>query len=243
MATIHFIQQGKGGVGKSYVASLFYQALRHFGKDVHAYDVDPVNATLAGYSEFNVTRAEIMDGDKINPLLFDKVMNSIAALPDNAHAIIDNGASSFVALNDYMKDSNLFHELRYAGHTVYFHTIMSGGQALLTNARYLKSLAETFPDAPLVVWLNPYFGAVEVDGRPFKNFKVYEDLASHIVALIYLPDVNKDLTGKAIDDLCVKRISFEAGINSTTSTFMVRSRLKKYWSKVLELIHETGIIK
>ena len=34
MATIHFILQGKGGVGKSMVASFLYQSLRHFGKDV-----------------------------------------------------------------------------------------------------------------------------------------------------------------------------------------------------------------
>ena len=34
MATVHFIQQGKGGVGKSVIASFLYQVLRHRGKDV-----------------------------------------------------------------------------------------------------------------------------------------------------------------------------------------------------------------
>ena len=52
MATVHFIQQGKGGVGKSVIASFLYQVLHHQGKEVAAFDTDPVNATLKGYKEF-----------------------------------------------------------------------------------------------------------------------------------------------------------------------------------------------
>jgi len=40
MATVHFIQQGKGGVGKSVIASFLYQVLRHHAKDVVAYDTE-----------------------------------------------------------------------------------------------------------------------------------------------------------------------------------------------------------
>ena len=55
MGTIHFIQQGKGGVGKSVVAVILYQTLTALGKDVAAFDTDPVNATLSSYAEFGVT--------------------------------------------------------------------------------------------------------------------------------------------------------------------------------------------
>ena len=44
MATIHFILQGKGGVGKSMIASMLYQALLHYEKEVQAFDTDPVNS-------------------------------------------------------------------------------------------------------------------------------------------------------------------------------------------------------
>ena len=56
MATIHFIQQGKGGVGKSMIAVILYQVLGHLGKEIMAFDTDPVNSTLAGFREFAVTR-------------------------------------------------------------------------------------------------------------------------------------------------------------------------------------------
>lgn len=61
MATIHLILQGKGGVGKSMIAAFLYQALRHFGKEVIAYDTDPVNSTLAAFAEFNVTTLSVME--------------------------------------------------------------------------------------------------------------------------------------------------------------------------------------
>ena len=59
MATVHFIQQGKGGVGKSMIASILYQTLRLLGKQVIAFDTDPVNATLAGFKEFEVSCLDI----------------------------------------------------------------------------------------------------------------------------------------------------------------------------------------
>ena len=60
MATIHFIQQGKGGVGKSMIAVILYQVLGHLGKEIMAFDTDPVNSTLAGFREFAVTRLDIL---------------------------------------------------------------------------------------------------------------------------------------------------------------------------------------
>ena len=74
MAVIHFIQQGKGGVGKSMIASFLYQALLHFGKEVAAFDTDPVNATLAGFKEFSVRRKVIIKDGNIDPRAFDSLM-------------------------------------------------------------------------------------------------------------------------------------------------------------------------
>ena len=31
----------------------------------------------------------------------------------------------------------------------------------------LKALAENFPAAPIIVWLNAYFGAIAMDGKRF----------------------------------------------------------------------------
>ena len=42
------------------IASFLYQALQHEGKEVFAFDTDPVNATLGAYKEFHVTKIDVL---------------------------------------------------------------------------------------------------------------------------------------------------------------------------------------
>lgn len=123
MATIHFIQQGKGGVGKSMIAAILLQALRHLGKEVMAFDTDPVNSTLAGFKEFDVNRLNILKNGDIDPREFDGLINRIAELPAETHVIVDNGASSFLALNSYIRENDVLGILTDNGHSVHFHSV------------------------------------------------------------------------------------------------------------------------
>src|SRR5579884_3436090 len=59
--TIHLTLQGKGGVGKSLVASILAQYLRSGGRRVHCVDTDPVNRTLAQYSALTAERINLRD--------------------------------------------------------------------------------------------------------------------------------------------------------------------------------------
>ncbi|GAB7078932.1 nucleotide-binding protein [Megalodesulfovibrio paquesii] len=81
MPTTHFILQGKGGVGKSLVASLLAQYLRHKEQAVRCFDTDPINATLAGYADLHVDPIEIMQGSDIDPRRFDGLMDRLLHLP------------------------------------------------------------------------------------------------------------------------------------------------------------------
>jgi len=55
--TVHLSLQGKGGVGKSLVASLLAQYFKQRkGMTVRCIDADPVNQTLAQYKELGAQR-------------------------------------------------------------------------------------------------------------------------------------------------------------------------------------------
>ena len=138
MATVHFIQQGKGGVGKSVIASFLYQVLHHQGKEVAAFDTDPVNATLKGYKEFKVIQVDIVRQGQVDARAFDELLEGLYSLPENSHAIVDNGASSFLALGNYMKDIGLIQILEEKGHQVFFHSVVTGGQASLFPSRKIS---------------------------------------------------------------------------------------------------------
>lgn len=241
MATIHFILQGKGGVGKSMIASILYQAIEALENDVYGYDTDPVNATLAGFKEFNVQKLNLLSNDgNINTRKFDELLENLAETTENAHVIVDNGASSFIALGSYIKENDMLEILNELGHTVYFHTVITGGQAIVDTVDGFISLANSFQQSKIVVWLNPYFGTIEMDGKKFTEFKCYQNYEKNIAKIIELPSLTKDTYGKDIELLFAKKHSFAVGINGP-NIIAVRNRLKRYWKMILTEIQASGI--
>ena len=53
MPHIHYILQGKGGVGKSLIAALMMQYQEDNGMPAIAVDTDPVNASFTAYNAWN----------------------------------------------------------------------------------------------------------------------------------------------------------------------------------------------
>ena len=63
MTNIHFVMQGKGGVGKSLIASYIAQYLRDRDVITECFDTDPVNHTFSQWKALNVEKIEIMGSD------------------------------------------------------------------------------------------------------------------------------------------------------------------------------------
>jgi MinD-like ATPase involved in chromosome partitioning or flagellar assembly len=102
MSTVHLILQGKGGVGKSFIAALLAQFLQEKGVPVRCFDADPVNSTLASFPALQTTKLDLIEssdkGRRINPRRFDDLVDHIAGQHADAHVIVDTGSSAFVPL-------------------------------------------------------------------------------------------------------------------------------------------------
>jgi hypothetical protein len=90
------------------VASILFQYLRKGLQPVRGYNTDSVNSTFAGYTEFDVNVLDIMKNGDIDPRGFDRLMEAIYELSPEGHAVVDNGASCFVALGVYLKENKAF---------------------------------------------------------------------------------------------------------------------------------------
>jgi Mrp family chromosome partitioning ATPase len=64
---IHMSLQGKGGVGKSLIASILAQYLKHQNRSVECIDTDPVNRTFSQYRAVNASRLELLRNGNIDP--------------------------------------------------------------------------------------------------------------------------------------------------------------------------------
>jgi hypothetical protein len=102
-ATVHFVLQGKGGVGKSFVASILGQYFQVRGRDVRCFDTDPVNQTFAQYRELGVERLDLLADGSIDQRAFDGLVERL--LTEDECFVVDNGASTFIPMWNYILET------------------------------------------------------------------------------------------------------------------------------------------
>lgn len=221
---VHIILQGKGGVGKSLVASLLAQYKFKKGETPLCIDTDPVNATFNGYKALNVKHLDIMEDDEINPRKFDELIEMIAS--SESDVIIDNGASSFVPLAHYLLSNEVPALLSELKHNLIVHTVVTGGQGLLDTLNGFSHLINSFEGSPFYVWLNPFAGSISKDGKSFEQMKAYKDNAEKITAIITLPELKKETYGKDFENMLSLRITFDEAIEREGIFIMEKQRLK-----------------
>ncbi|WP_017161032.1 ArsA-related P-loop ATPase [Xanthomonas phaseoli] len=233
MKKVHITLQGKGGVGKSLVASLIAQYLRQSDKDPVCVDTDPVNATFSAYEAFNARRLELMDGTKINERHFDDLMESI--LGEDRDFVIDNGASSFIALSNYLIENSAIDIIGEAGKQVVLHPVITGGQALLDTLGGFDTLASQMPDnARIVVWLNEFFGEITIDGKQFEDMQAYKQHQHRVDGLVRIPEQSKDTFGRDMETMLNAKLTFDDALASPQFTLMAKQRLKMMQRAVFE---------
>jgi hypothetical protein len=225
MAKIHMVLQGKGGVGKSFIATVIAQYKISKGQQPLCIDTDPVNATFHGFRALNVRLLEIMQGDEIQTRNFDTLVELIA--PSKDDVIIDNGASSFVPLTHYLISNQVPALLQEMGHEMVVHTVITGSQALLDTVSGFAQLASQFPaEALFVVWLNPFWGSIEHDGKGFEQMKAYTANKARVSAIVKIPDLKEDTYGRDLSDMLQERLTFDEALAMDSLTIMTRQRLK-----------------
>lgn len=235
------VLQGKGGVGKSLISALIAQYKSEKGQNPHCFDTDPVNATFAGYKVLNVHPIQIMDGDEINPRNFDSLVEQIATVEEDV--IIDNGAATFVPLAHYLLSNEIPELLASMGHQLIIHTVVTGGQALLDTVNGFDQLAKQFSEPSLfVVWLNPYWGAVEHEGRSFEELKAYKNNKKRVSAIVAIPEFKKETFGQDLSDLLSDRLTFDEALNAQGLTIMTKQRLKLIKKQLFEIMDIAEVI-
>ncbi|WP_419419473.1 conjugal transfer protein TraL [Legionella sp. D16C41] len=241
MAKIHITMQGKGGVGKSFVSATTAQYKIYKEHFPLCFDTDPINATFHGFKSLNVERLDIMEGDEINPRHFDALIEKIANTQNDV--IIDNGASSFVPLSHYLLANQVPTLLKELGHELIIHTVITGGQALLDTTHGFSQLVTQFPqDIRFVVWLNPYWGKIENEGKSFEQMRVYKETKDRIAAIINIPSLKEETFGLDLSNMLQQKITFNEAIDSSERNIMTRQRLKLIRDQLFNQIDDAMVI-
>jgi len=235
---VDFILQGKGGVGKSLIACMIAQYLKGKYSDVKCLDTDPVNQTFSNYRDLGAEYVPILVGSKIDERKFDSMMEQI--LTGTGHFVIDNGASTFIPLTSYMAENNVVEMLEEAGYEVFFHTVVTGGQAIIDTLSGFKALAELTNSKNIIVWLNEYFGNVEHSGKNFLEMKAYKELEDRVRGIVVLHKRNPDTFGKDFDEMTSRKLVFSQAIADPAFSLMAKQRLKTVQKDIFAQIEKIG---
>ncbi|HEY9487927.1 MAG TPA: P-loop NTPase [Chryseosolibacter sp.] len=223
MKQVHFTLQGKGGVGKSLVASLIAQYLLKCGEPVEVIDADPVNPTLYGYDGLKAMRLDLMEGNTIVEEKFDAL--TLRIFDEDSNFVIDNGASSFVALNNYMIENNIASMIADHGKQVVIHTVIAGGSALDETLTGFADIVEQMPaQVQIVVWLNEHFGKIEGGGKSFYEMKIYTDNEDRVQGVIRLEKQSQTFAS-AMEKMLTRKLTFAEINMSPDFDVMQKSRL------------------
>jgi hypothetical protein len=239
-SAVHLTLQGKGGVGKSLVASILAQYFRHHGKKLHCIDSDPVNQTFSQYAELGAEHLALMRNGRIDSAGFDVLIDRILA--EDGIFLVDNGASTFVPLWSYIVENNALETIAAAGRKLYVHTMVTGGQALGDTLKGFKSLADSSAERNIVVWLNEYFGVIERDGKTFTDMQAYKDSESKVFGLMNIPKRNPDTFGRDVEEVIARKRTFEDAIRNGTATVMTKQRLTMVQRDLFEQLDQMALL-
>jgi len=229
MNSVHFVMQGKGGVGKSLVAVLVTQYLQSLGYKVICADTDPVNATFAQYRSLDVAHIEIARDGNVIQSKFDPLVEMI--VKTQSDFVIDNGAATFLPLTKYLAENDIFQIMSEHGKKVFVHTVLTGGQAKTDTYNGLAELiGKVNQFAKVVVWENEFWGKVEYEGHPITATKLFKeaDAAGKIAGIVKIIDRSQnDAFVEDMKKMTCRHLTLSDVNASEDFNFLAKNRLKK----------------
>lgn len=222
MKTIHFVMQGKGGVGKTFISSILAQYLQTLtNSGTTCFDTDPVNKSFSHMKALNVNPVDLFtEHQLIDSGKFDVLMEQI--LQSDAHVVVDNGASSFVPLLAYLREtkiSSLFDEL---GLRTAIHIPLQGGSSENDTLLGLATILDTL-SVDVIPWINNYGGKVIVGNKSFEDYAIYKKYKNRIRGVITVENQNPDTFGKDIRQMTSSHLTFDE-VSQSENFFIINKQ-------------------
>lgn len=230
---LNLVAQGKGGVGKSFIASLISQYTLDKGKKVVGIDTDPNNSTFTTIKKLDNTLLKILSKEgKIDERSFDKLIEKLMGETEEVDYVVDNGATSFLPLIKYLKEGEIF-DLLSEKYEIVVHVPIVGGQAQDVTLLGLEQLVSQFNTVLFVVWINNFQGEiVGKKGESFEKMDVYKRIEKHLFGVIDIEKLNPDTTGMDVKDMTTKSLTFGEVMESEEFSLMAKQRIKTFQKKI-----------
>jgi hypothetical protein len=223
-ADIHLVLNGKGGVGKSVVATWLAEYLISRGRQVHCIDGDPVNRSFSQYKALAAEKLALVNEDGlIQRTQYDALVERFATT--NGAFVVDSGATAFLPFWAYLVEGEVTRILRERARRIFLHVPVTGGETLNDTLLGFAAIAAGSTEKNVVVWLNEYFGPVVCDGKTLIEMQVYTENQDKVLGSVGIQERSADTFGQTVRVMREKKLTFEEAIASPEFKLVQRSRL------------------
>ncbi len=238
MNSLNLILQAKNDVGKTFIATILADYFQSKGGQFCAYDADKTQNSFAKFEDFKVVPVDILDTDHHFKLeAFDKVWEN--AIAKDLDIILDSGVDAFEPLVQYFVKIGNDNLITKSSNEVIMHTVIAGGDRLDDTINGLITLCNKLPiDIKIVVWLNEYFGPIEVAGKPFEEFKIYENNREKIHGIVKICEPNSDRIKADLLKKNALKMTFNECKKSDEFSKVSKQRFEEYRGKIFEQLDE-----
>lgn len=234
--TTHWVLQGKGGAGKSFIAAGLVQYFRWLSYAPVSGDTDPVNSTLHQIKGLNAQLVPITEGGTVVQRLFDPLFESILSVP--TVSVVDNGASTFLPMIKFVSSNGILELMQEQNKQVYIHCVVVGGQAKDDTVSGLLSLIELVKrsktNAKIVVWENEFWGIPDFNGRPLREMPWFTDNKTIIQGVVRIVDRNSDAFSTDIRLMTENHMTLSDVHESEKFGVLAKSRINRVFSDIFK---------
>jgi len=93
-----------------------------------------------------------------------------------------------------------------------------------------------------VVWLNPYWGAIEHEGKGFEQMKAYTANKGRVSAIVKIPALKEETYGRDFAEMLQERMTFDEALAMESLTIMTRQRLKIVRTQLYGQMENTAVL-
>jgi len=229
---LNVVITGKGGIGKSYIASLLMQYLQEIGAPVLGIDIDPCQASLATTTGLNAEAVDLLDGERINVQVMDACITRI--IEEDTNFVLDVGAAGFVAFLSYVLRDKLFDVIMDEGKRVVVHAVVVGGPQMVETVLSLKDMIRQLPArCEFCLWMNPFFGPLTAaDGRPFEGGPWWDANKGRLSATVRIPVADPHYNGGTVSKILAAKKTFGDALAGDDLDRIAKLRLRRYWDEL-----------
>ena len=100
-----------------------------------------------------------------------------------------------------------------------------------------------FPEeTKFVVWLNPYWGPIEKDGKEFSEFKAYTNNAHRISAVIEIPEFQQQTFGRNLREMMESNLTFQEALKAPELPIVTRQRLTMMRRDIYKRVGQLSVV-